>query len=598
MCEGFDIRDVRIRLARSDERRRWDETMNQRHYLGFNGFVGRGLRYIAEHQGEWLALAGWQGGVFKCQPRDRWIGWKKAQQFRRLHLIANNTRFLLLPDAGEAPNLGSFVMAGMLRRLSEDWKQAWGHPLELAEAFVEPLRFKGTVYRAGNWHAVGRSKGYARSNGRYTDPHGKPKEMFVYPLRPDASSRLKAIADDPEWVPESQAVDATHVDLVSLAEMLSEVDDFRRPQGRKHRLEVVLSICILARLAGKVGADATSRYAEEMPQSHLRSLGAWRHPKTRRYVAPSRATIHRVMTETDPEALQKVSHRWVAAQAPRKKARRQGPEALAADGKRINGANRNGKEHFETVTLVRHQDAVPVATRICREENGETAAVAALLEDVDLRGSTITMDALHTSRATADSIVLTHGANYLFTVKGNTPELHDFLRNIDWDKDAQDRYAETPDKGHGRIDQRSIQTCTLVKGAVKMPHAAQVFRIRRCREHVSSNDPGSTEFAYGVTSLTRKEAGAKQLLALNRGHWTVENGNHRRRDGILGEDSCRMRTRHGPANNALFNNMALAIIFQAGYTNLAAATDAYQSKRNKGFRTITKPSSLRCPGKS
>ena len=134
--------------------------------------------------------------------------------------------------------------------------------------------------------------------------------------------------------------------------------DFRRAQGRKHRLEMVLAICILARLAGKVGPLATSRYAQKMTPNQLQTLGAWRHAKGR-CVAPSLATIHRVMTETDPEALQTVTHRWVTAQLTR-----QPLEALAADGKRINGANRNSKDHFETVILGRHQDAVPIAVRL------------------------------------------------------------------------------------------------------------------------------------------------------------------------------------------------------------------------------------------
>ena len=85
-----------MRLARPDERRRWDATMAEQHPLGFRGFAGRGLRYVAEYQGCWLALIGWQSGAFKCRPRDLWIGWRQREQFPRLHLIANNTRMLML----------------------------------------------------------------------------------------------------------------------------------------------------------------------------------------------------------------------------------------------------------------------------------------------------------------------------------------------------------------------------------------------------------------------------------------------------------------------------------------------------------------------
>ena len=175
------VKEVNVRLARPDERRRWDATMAEQHPLGFRGFAGRGLRYVAEYQGCWLALIGWQSGAFKCRPRDLWIGWRQREQFPRLHLIANNTRMLMLCPPGTIPNLASCVMAANLRRLSCDWLAHFGHPLELAETFVDPAQFGGTMYRAGNWIFVGRTRGFARSNGRYTEPHGCHKEMYLYP---------------------------------------------------------------------------------------------------------------------------------------------------------------------------------------------------------------------------------------------------------------------------------------------------------------------------------------------------------------------------------------------------------------------------------
>ena len=170
-----------MRLARPDERRRWDATMAEHHPLGFRGFAGRGLRYVAEYEGCWLALLGWQSGAFKCRPRDQWIGWRQREQFPRLHLIANNTRMLMLCPPGTIANLASCVMAANLRRLSADWHTHFGHPLELAETFVDPTQFVGTMYRAGNWILVGRTRGFARSNGRYTEPHGRLKEDVPLP---------------------------------------------------------------------------------------------------------------------------------------------------------------------------------------------------------------------------------------------------------------------------------------------------------------------------------------------------------------------------------------------------------------------------------
>ena len=176
--DGFHLRDVFVRLARPDERTHWDALIDQHHYLGFKGFAGRGLRYVFEWRGQWVGLAGWQSGAFKCLHRDRWIGWTQKLQFTRLHLIANNTRFLVLGAPSCFPDLASLALAAMVRRLSDDWSAAYGHSLLLAETFVDPSRFSGHMYMAAGWTRMGRTKGYARANGRYTDPHGVPKDLY------------------------------------------------------------------------------------------------------------------------------------------------------------------------------------------------------------------------------------------------------------------------------------------------------------------------------------------------------------------------------------------------------------------------------------
>ena len=106
------VKEVTLRLARPDERRRWDALMDRHHPLGFKQFAGRGLRYVAVWQGEWLALLGWQTGVFQCRPREQWLGWHKAVQFQRLHLIANNTRFVMLPEGtGVKPRFAEAILS-------------------------------------------------------------------------------------------------------------------------------------------------------------------------------------------------------------------------------------------------------------------------------------------------------------------------------------------------------------------------------------------------------------------------------------------------------------------------------------------------------
>ena len=149
---GVSLSDVSVRpVSGGAEHAKWDRLMDAHHYLGFRRLFGGGVRHVAEMaDGRWLALVGWQCGAFKVKARDAWIGWTPEQQFRRLRLVTNNTRFLILPEA-RVPNLASRVLSLSLRRLSPDMEAAQGHPVLVAETFVDPSRFEGTCYRASNW---------------------------------------------------------------------------------------------------------------------------------------------------------------------------------------------------------------------------------------------------------------------------------------------------------------------------------------------------------------------------------------------------------------------------------------------------------------
>ena len=152
---AIDLRAVMVRPTwGAEEHRRWDRLVARHHYLPFHGVFGKGLRHIATVGSTWLALIGWQPGAFKLAARDRWIGWSAEQQFRRLHLIANNARFVILTPR-PVPNLASRVLGLSLRRLSRDMQAVHGYPIFLAETFVDPARFAGTCYRASNWRSLG-----------------------------------------------------------------------------------------------------------------------------------------------------------------------------------------------------------------------------------------------------------------------------------------------------------------------------------------------------------------------------------------------------------------------------------------------------------
>ncbi len=226
-----------------EERPDWDVLMDTHHYLGFRRLAGRGLRYVATFRGRWLGLPAWQNGAFRCRPRDRWTGWRTKQPFELLGLIANSTRLLLLSKPGVFPNLASHCVARMTRRLTDDWLAAHGHQVLVAETFCDPGLFAGTLYKAAGWQALGRTRGFARANGRYIDPHGRRKEIGGTPLRPDA----RALFSNPRPLPPEVAPPAAlglaprnPVAMRSLYAERAAVPDFRRAQGRKHSVVVCL----------------------------------------------------------------------------------------------------------------------------------------------------------------------------------------------------------------------------------------------------------------------------------------------------------------------------------------------------------------------
>ena len=134
--------------------------MHAHHYLGAAPGKGETVRYVAHYRGRWLALAVLSAPALKCGARDRWTGWEYGVQFGRLHLVTNNARFLIL--LGGPANLGSRVLSLCTRRLARDWPARFGQDMLLAETFVDPALFRGTVYPAANWIEVGSTRGFAR----------------------------------------------------------------------------------------------------------------------------------------------------------------------------------------------------------------------------------------------------------------------------------------------------------------------------------------------------------------------------------------------------------------------------------------------------
>jgi hypothetical protein len=171
-----------MRVSGQATERAWvKKVLSRFHYLGFNGSIGENLQYvIQDHQERRLACLVFGAAAWTCQDRDQFIGWSAQQRERNLALIANNTRFLILPWVG-VRRLGSWIVGQISQRIDQDWQAKYGHRIVLLESFVEQARFRGTVYRAANWQKVGATTGRTRQD-RHTCIQVAVKDIYIYPL--------------------------------------------------------------------------------------------------------------------------------------------------------------------------------------------------------------------------------------------------------------------------------------------------------------------------------------------------------------------------------------------------------------------------------
>ena len=424
---------VQVRPILPTERERWNTLMQTHHYRGFRTLAGRTLRYVATLDDRWIALLGWQAAAYQCQARDRWIGWSWILRRQRLHLLANNARFLILP--GESfPNLASRILALNLHRLSADWLSVYGHPIVLAETFVESPRFTGACYRAANWVDVGWTKGFARRPGGGYVHHGQPKRLLLFPLHPQARAWLAQPQPQLEWThTPMQTVTLSDAQMEGLRQIFFRLPDTRSKLGKQHPLPAILTVAVAAVLTQAESYAAIAEWASRLTQAQLKRIRARFDPTAKRYVAPSEPTIRRVLQGADVEALDAAIGAWLLGDTA-------DFEAVAVDGKVLKGAVREDGSQVHLLSAFMHGQRATIAQKEIAEKTNEIPELRHMLQDVDIVGKVVTTDALHTQRETARFLVEDKKADYLFTaVKGNQRKLRNALICLPWEDSPPQR---------------------------------------------------------------------------------------------------------------------------------------------------------------
>ena len=289
----------------------------------------------------------YSAAALKCGVRDHWIGWGFRHQYDRLHLVANNSRFLILPQHHHM-NLASKILSLCKRRIQHDWVDRFGYPLLLMETFVDPSRFVGTVYQAANWKFIGKTKGYQRTRNGYSNSRYVSKIVFVQALQRNTRTLLSGHSLPSRYKTGGARMKLTAEQMRSLPGFFREIKDPRRAQGRRHSIHMVLAIAAGAILCGMRGYKAISDWAQALSPRMRERFGCRFHKGKR--IIPSESTIRDVLIRVEPVELDKALQQWNAQYGAI-------DESLAIDGKTMcNAIDETGRQ-THIMSAVGHQSS-------------------------------------------------------------------------------------------------------------------------------------------------------------------------------------------------------------------------------------------------
>jgi len=379
-------------------------------------------------------------------------------------------------------------------------------------------------------------------------------------------------------------------DLGSVYARLGKLTDIRKAKGKRYSLISILMIILMAKLCGEDKAMGIADWAKNRQAEMIKLLGLDRpslpnHNTYRRILANAmyEDEIERLVGEYNEEG--------------------EHGDVYALDGKAIRGMRKKDEtisEYALSVCDVK-QGKVLSQVQVGRKEN-EISKAPEALKLVKIAGKVVTGDAMHTQKKLSTQILEGQG-DYVFPVKENQEKLYKNIQSLfapEYPKPGFGKIqtdfqtAQKVNKGHGRLEVRTIQTSEMLNSYSGWPGLAQVYRLERTIQYWRSGKCYRTtcEVEFGITSLTRQKASASRLLEIRRAHWGIEAGLHYRRDVTLNEDATRMTVGNTGIIMASINNLVLALIQQAKFYNAAQARRWFAANLSRAFSLLTTPSLL------
>ena len=367
------------------------------------------------------------------------------------------------------------------------------------------------------------------------------------------------------------------LDVDALYSQAENLIDQRKARGRQYPLALIVTVAVLAKLAGYTRVQAIADWAK-LRQHELHLLFATKRPRMPHHTTWSRILGYAI----DLTALEQFVSQLLSPP-------RLGdlPErcsiAVALDGKTIRGTIPRGQSHGGVHLLaayVPQRGVVLLQVAVDTKEN-EIVAAPLLLGHLELNGVVLSGDAMFTQRELSIQIVEA-GGDYLWMVKSNQPKLRDDIELLFAPEyvsagcsavPVDFTSARTIECGHGRIEERTLTASSLLAEYSDWPYLAQVFKVEYRTTEVRTGKE-TLAVRYGVTSAPREVLDATGLLKATREHWGIETGLHSRRDGSFEEDRMRTRSGQAPQVLAALNNVALGLLGCQGITDVASAQRA------------------------
>ena len=368
------------------------------------------------------------------------------------------------------------------------------------------------------------------------------------------------------------------VDMGSLYDFLSRLEDRRDARGIRYKLVHILVFVVLAKLAGEDRLTGISEWVWHRKEALAKALGL------SRCQSPHRTTYSRIFGEMlDVEEFEEAMGGFYAS-VPADGQLVQ----VTIDGKALRGSIAAGQtQGVHLMAAYLPDEGVVLAQVEVNGKENEIKAAPRLLEAIDLRRKVVSGDAMLAQRQLSAQVV-EGGGEYVWTVKKNQPQLREDIATLFAEEGVLENGAsvETVDKGHGRIEKRSLRASTGLNDYLDWPYVQQVFKVERRFEYVKEGKI-THETVYGITSLDMDQASPQRLLEIVRTHWNIENGLHYRRDETMREDWCHLSMGHAQRTMAAVNNLVLGLLLRRGVRNVPRQRRRYAARWNEALKLIT-----------